>query len=916
MVSGSRIEGGGTQIISAGVRKTIQSIKEIVGNHSDIDIYWALKETDMDPNETAQKLLNQDPFHEVKRKRDKKKDVSPKSIGQKVPTEPRRHFESAGQGPRSNTISDRVVEPKRHFESAGHGPRSNTISDRNVEPRRHFDSAGQGPKSNSFSDRNVEPRRHFESAGQGPRHNSFSDRNVRRGGYVRRSLPGISREFRVVRDNRANQNMDGEIKPASPQCTTSTNEQVISNVFEKGQTGNSSSQKPSNRQHASQALNGQTDSRIRTNVANSTGTIRKETLVEKRVALPNSVSRVQAGKPNNSQPHSASSTSVIGVYSSSTDPVHVPSPDSRPSASVGAIKREVGVVGVRKQSSDNSKSAVPSSSFSNSLLGKEDSAESFRSFTGISKPDQLSQTSESVMPSMPVSRSFVSNQHNVRAHQQPVGHQKASQPNKEWKPKSSQKPSPNSPGVIGTPTKSASPLSDDSKVSESEAAKLQDKLARVNIYENCNVVIAQNIRVPESDRFRLTFGSLGTEFDSTGNTVNGFQAGATEELNREPPASLSTSAPESRCDEASGTKPVDLLDDQVRNSGSDFSAPSAVPEHLPEKKETSSPQSLDNYADIGLVRDNSPSFAPSDSQHQDPPELQGFTAFDPQTGYDIPYYRPSMDESVRGQVLPSPQEALSSHNANSIPASTVAMVQQQPPHVAQMYPQVHVSHYANLMPYRQFISPVYVPPMAVPGYSNNPAYPHMSNGNSYLLMPGGGSHLNANSLKYGVQQFKPVPAGSPTGFGNFTNPAGYAMNAPGVVGGATGLEDSSRMKYKDGNLYVPNPQAETSEIWIQNPREHPGMQSTPYYNMPGQTPHAPYMPSHAGHASFNAAAAQSSHMQFPGMYHPPQPAAMASPHHMGPAMPGNVGVGVAAAAPGAQAYQQPQLNHMNWTTNF
>lgn len=134
------------------------------------------------------------------------------------------------------------------------------------------------------------------------------------------------------------------------------------------------------------------------------------------------------------------------------------------------------------------------------------------------------------------------------------------------------------------------------------------------------------------------------------------------------------------------------------------------------------------------------------------------------------------------------------------------MVQQQPPHVAQMYPQVHVSHYANLMPYRQFISPVYVPPMAVPGYSNNPAYPHMSNGNSYLLMPGGGSHLNANSLKYGVQQFKPVPAGSPTGFGNFTNPAGYAMNAPGVVGGATGLEDSSRMKYKDGNLYVPNPQ--------------------------------------------------------------------------------------------------------------
>lgn len=58
MVTSSRMEGG-TQILSARVRKTIQSIKEIVGNHSDADIYVALKETNMDPNETAQKLLNQ-----------------------------------------------------------------------------------------------------------------------------------------------------------------------------------------------------------------------------------------------------------------------------------------------------------------------------------------------------------------------------------------------------------------------------------------------------------------------------------------------------------------------------------------------------------------------------------------------------------------------------------------------------------------------------------------------------------------------------------------------------------------------------------------------------------------------------------------------------------------------------------------
>ncbi|RZS06893.1 hypothetical protein BHM03_00037601 [Ensete ventricosum] len=74
MVMGSGVDGGG-QVVPLRIRKTIQSIKEIVGNHSDADIYAVLKETNMDPNETAQKLLNQDPFHEVKRKRDRKKEV-------------------------------------------------------------------------------------------------------------------------------------------------------------------------------------------------------------------------------------------------------------------------------------------------------------------------------------------------------------------------------------------------------------------------------------------------------------------------------------------------------------------------------------------------------------------------------------------------------------------------------------------------------------------------------------------------------------------------------------------------------------------------------------------------------------------------------------------------------------------------
>ncbi|CAK9150136.1 unnamed protein product [Ilex paraguariensis] len=106
MVSGTRIEGG-AQTLSAEIRKTIQSIKEIVGNHSDADIYVTLKESNMDPNETAQKLLNQDPFHEVKRKKDKKKENTMYKGSNAA--EPRKYIDHFVQRMKSSTYSDRNV---------------------------------------------------------------------------------------------------------------------------------------------------------------------------------------------------------------------------------------------------------------------------------------------------------------------------------------------------------------------------------------------------------------------------------------------------------------------------------------------------------------------------------------------------------------------------------------------------------------------------------------------------------------------------------------------------------------------------------------------------------------------------------------------------------------------------------------
>ncbi|XP_020703563.1 uncharacterized protein LOC110114878 isoform X2 [Dendrobium catenatum] len=60
--------------IPSGARKMVQSLKEIV-NLPDQEIYFTLKECGMDPSEAVQRLLSQDSFHEVKSKRDKKKEV-------------------------------------------------------------------------------------------------------------------------------------------------------------------------------------------------------------------------------------------------------------------------------------------------------------------------------------------------------------------------------------------------------------------------------------------------------------------------------------------------------------------------------------------------------------------------------------------------------------------------------------------------------------------------------------------------------------------------------------------------------------------------------------------------------------------------------------------------------------------------
>ncbi|ONK61269.1 uncharacterized protein A4U43_C08F27950 [Asparagus officinalis] len=590
---------GSNQVISVRVRKIIQSIKEIVGNHSDADIYAVLKESNMDPNETAQKLLNQDPFHEVRRKRDKKKELT----GHRGLEDNRRHVDHNVQPGRH---VEHHVPPERHVEH--HVPPGRHV-EHHVQPwrhvERHVQPGGQvehhvqpGRQVEHHLQRGrhmehhvVQPGRHVERNAPPEKSHTGWDRNARRGGYIRNSLPGIHREFRIVRDNRVKQNVSRDVKPESVQHLASGEGEVKIDTPEKRSEG---SRLPPRANRPRDSL--------------SDGSGHKEDVVQGGSLRPPpvektlpaaTVTNLQAREVrDNSKVHSTStsSSSVIGVYSSSSDPVHVPSPASRSAGTVGAIRREVGVVGLRKQSSNHAANLAVSNSFSVPLLAKDVSSlpESPRQSVVTSKSSQLNQAaSDRAMPN-PANRSPLGNQHSSKMHQQPTGHQKAMQSTMEWKPKSSQKAaiiSTNTSGTTSAPT-----LHTDNS-------------------SNSKPVDVANF--PESRSASVPVGSIGN---------------------------------------ASGE---DQVSDYQATSRSDSPASAAESEQAPPGNESLDHQNIDNYADIGLVQGHSPSYTSSHSHHlQTSTSLPSFSEYDPQKSYDrLPFLRTVMEDHSDGQGIASSTEA-------------------------------------------------------------------------------------------------------------------------------------------------------------------------------------------------------------------------------------------------------------------
>ncbi|WZY90357.1 hypothetical protein YC2023_047092 [Brassica napus] len=133
-MSGVKIIGGGgkksyngVSDIPTGSRKMVQSLKEIV-NCPEAEIYAVLKDCNMDPNEAVNRLLSQDPFHEVKSKKDKKKEV--RDIQD---SRPRGYSNNYNRGTRGG--SDRYAGPRRTGASSFNSSESGSFQGKTTNKR-------------------------------------------------------------------------------------------------------------------------------------------------------------------------------------------------------------------------------------------------------------------------------------------------------------------------------------------------------------------------------------------------------------------------------------------------------------------------------------------------------------------------------------------------------------------------------------------------------------------------------------------------------------------------------------------------------------------------------------------------------------------------------------------------------------
>ncbi|KAL9259173.1 GBF-interacting protein 1-like protein [Drosera capensis] len=722
------------------VRKVIQEIKEMTG-HSEEDIYAVFKECSMDFNETIDRLLYLDTFHEVKSKRERRKEVQ--NVNSRAPEDSRRKPGLQGRGSRGG----RGNFPSPYFSHEAGGGRSAAFRKEN---------GVVGNKDRVYKPPDMSPVKEVV-ADMGP-------------------LPTKST---VVAAN-------GTIKASSNSAQTGEVMQL--------------------------PIVGSEDLRK--------GDIETSVPTEKSL-LPQPVAQLQ---------HAASAS----------DPVLVPSPDSRPSSFIGAIRREVRP---QKLAAESNVPAERLASTSPKLVGHNQldqrgsqGAHEFE-ISGIDK-GLLSENSQLSFSAYPV--------HEHSSSGQPVsassGVSSDSNADTVQKPKSVLPSETISASEAAAAATQVEANSKSSQLKPSLSLESTLKLEKLKISDGEHVIIPNHIQVPEAVKSILSFGSFDASFIDD---ISASKDSETVKESRHPADLLKDETfeePSSRIEDSSLIAEDGKFSDQQQ--------PPLKQEEAPLSKNESKVtyDDADTGLNVGVVGDDQmkhelPALGPPYPLVQNTPSY-GFGFLPHMLGSPLPQVDGLESQPLNGNTqttaasasMPPPiQSAGVGQSSISLPPPL--------PLFRQPYPQGYI-------PYSHYYSPFYLPPPVQQYFGHGGFSPQLPTGNMFLQQPGTVSGLKVDpaSYKLGANSANVVPSG----YGVYgSSQLGYGPGAAITSGNANSNEELSGSSLKEINAY-PGQQSEGPSVWMPTAgRETPSFPFNSFLNLPAQGQHATMAPQSA-HAAFAA----------------------------------------------------------------
>ncbi|XP_039027387.1 GBF-interacting protein 1-like isoform X2 [Hibiscus syriacus] len=926
------MSGGGFRVSSIpnSVRKTIQNIKEITGNHSEDEIYAMLKECSMGPNETAQRLLLQDPFREVKRKHDRRKESS----NNKESTEPRWRSGSQGRGTRG-----------------GRG---------NFPPRYTAHEAGVSKSSGHGRDNGMDQ---VAEKGGGQSMSTLQDTKTKESTLIVSPVPAmvngtpgvVAETFSAHARKAANQRKEKSSAGNSELRSAQSPVDAISKPTIAFGSGDMSGHPAATSSDFSMSTAPASSSAI------CFSSSEPESVLHNVSHLLGTLDTIkQESDRASTEPNAVIPTENKLASFSSSEPALVPSNVSRLLGSLDTIKHETG----KNRASTEPNAVIP---IENKLASATEASSSFLQGKMPSKSSAVvnNPLGESAHPSSTVthgsSATWPSSNYSSRS-QQIIDPQKVGS-NKEWKSKPI-----NSNIGLGSGTAGASevpifsletnahslPVSFESEVATS---KLQKKLEELHFPHRQHVIIPDHIHVPESERIKLSFGSFDAGFGVALNNVGSQETDKSSTHLSEASQDVHETAEEqgssnqnalATAEEGDYTDHPQSAAHAPENLSRDGGVASSIPEYNENKQENAllsgshqhSAVTSPNYS-FGIVPPMLAPFGNAESQAREVSRLSSFVVpqpFDP-AAYYAQFYRSSSDTDVR--VSPFPSGVATKYNGNvavlppqtsqcaqeggnslvlttssSSPVATQAAgmmqssiaVTQQPVPVYRSASGVHLPHYPpNYIQYAPFYSPFFVPSPAIHQFINNGLFPQQPQvGTVYPSAPA----APTAGVKFSLPQFKPgsdtpnsAHIGIPSGYGPYGSSAGYNPSSAVATGNSITNEDLGGAKFKENNVYVTGQQSEGSAVWIAPPgRDISSLRPSSFYNLapPGQN--VTFAPTQVVPGSFA------------GIYHP-QAATAAAVHPLlqqAQTMAGAVNMGGSAAG----VYRQPQHAQMNWSSNY